>query len=324
MGWFKKIVGIAAPIVGGIFGGPAGAAIGAKLGGMVAGEKGEQYGGAIASGISGIASAYGVHQQQEQQAQYVQQTQAFNAQEAQAGRDFNASQAALNRDFQERMSNTQYQRAMGDMQGAGLNPMLAFSQGGAGNLSGSAASGPAASSGAVAQAMDKVAPILNTAARVQEIHNLKSQGDLIEAQAGYTRAGIFERMSNTESINVGIHEVKNRTAKLEHEIRTAAEETKNARHRGELFDLDKSLKRLEAQYKRGEITGQAWVNHLRETEARIRQFQSTGEMEESIFWSDPEQVQRALKLKHITGPMVGQISSGLNSAANISRSIVRR
>lgn len=58
----------------------------------------------------------------------------------------------MNREWMERMSNSAYQRAMPDMKAAGLNPMLAFQQGGASVPNTSAPSVSAASKTGLASA----------------------------------------------------------------------------------------------------------------------------------------------------------------------------
>lgn len=84
-----------------------------------------------------------------------------NAVEAQKNRDWqsrnltystavNVREAEKARNWSEQMSNTSYQRAVKDMKAAGINPMLAVSQGGAGTPS--ASSGSSGSTGSGAQA----------------------------------------------------------------------------------------------------------------------------------------------------------------------------
>lgn len=83
--------------------------------------------------------------------------------------------AADNRQFQLDSSNTAYQRAVADMKAAGLNPMLAYSQGGASTPSGS-----------VATVENALGPAVNTAYAGQrvkaEVDNLHATNDQIHSQ----------------------------------------------------------------------------------------------------------------------------------------------
>lgn len=72
----------------------------------------------------------------------------YNHIENSVAMNFNSTEAMKNREWQEHMSNTAYQRAVEDMKKAGLNPILAFQNGGASTPGGSAATISGASMGA--------------------------------------------------------------------------------------------------------------------------------------------------------------------------------
>lgn len=77
----------------------------------------------------------------------------FNSAEAEKTRLFNSKEAELNREWQEEMSNTSYQRVVEDLKKAGLNPILAYQNGGASTpVGGASSSSPASYSSSSASA----------------------------------------------------------------------------------------------------------------------------------------------------------------------------
>lgn len=132
--------------------------------------------------ISGFLGYKGQEEANDTSQQIAAQNTAFNAEEAQKARIFNQAEASTQRDWLRDMSNTSYRRAVEDLKQAGLNPMLAYSQGGASTPSGASASGPAAQASALPTIGNKNLAGISSAAASVALQQQQAQIDQTRAQ----------------------------------------------------------------------------------------------------------------------------------------------
>lgn len=205
----------------------------------------------------------------------------FTAGENTRAMNFSALEAQKNRDFQAEQAATQWQRGVADMQAAGLNPALAYGQGGASAMSGSSPSGSAGSS---------VQPQASSLSELLQLASFKKQLKLMDAEAEDKSASAAERRAHAENLTKQTSWIDTlNSAEL------GIKESTARKYGAEVDDLLASAegKRLynewmpklwEQQYRAGEVDIESTVVGISKTIEEIQELKARGALE----WSDAE------------------------------------
>lgn len=159
----------------------------------------------------------------------------------------NSAQSQAQMDFQERMSNTSYQRAVADMKAAGLNPMLAYSQGGA--------SSPG---GAQAVMQNSSAAGVNAAMATRQMDLTEAQTEKTRAETRQVEAYTPEEVAVKRQQVVGGISSARHTDELAHRARQANSEDAGSwegRHAFERYARERNERQGEDYFRHGSPSG---------------------------------------------------------------------
>lgn len=254
----------------------------------------------------------------------------FSAQQASMNREYQHNEAGRQMEFQTDMANTAYQRAIKDMQAAGLNPMLAYQHGGAATPQGAAGGGSAAqgvtSGGAQGQVFsphigNKWAAGMQSAQAIASTLNTQADTDVRKTTADLNRAQEKKVMQDTiTSASSAGHldalkdSVRQEMQSFEKRMEKLGYETFKARGERELpyYEIKKRERELQRDYPSQQV-------QIQEAKRLANMAELLGlEIPEGIanaaFWSSS-----AGKAKPYTDYGIGSIGKLVGSAAEAKR-----
>ena len=250
----------------------------------------------------------------------------YNTGEANKARDFLSNEAAAQRNWQKSMAETSYQRAVGDMQSAGLNPMLAYSQGGSNAGSGASAgsspspSGPAhsavSSQGLTkAQTADLVA---SAALKASQARLNEAQVPLASAQADAATASAGQARAQTgyigEQVRVARAQVDNLlqdTQKKLAESNLASSQQETERVRKWLVSAQRDLAEIDGKLKNQQISQSKAEEEYRKVLTNLDRLK--------IPRATNEAIAEETEWKKNIAPFLGDLQSVTSSASSLLR-----